>query len=131
MTPFVANSFYFCDPDGKTEYVQSREKQPVDERTPRIGRIAFRNVKATEVACAGYFLGLPEKPIERVEMENVSISCAADAEPMVPAMACSVDKVSRKGIVAINVDKVVMKNVTITGQDGERLECENVAEVVE
>ena len=130
-TPYVVNCLYFCDPDGKTEYVQSREKQIVDERTPRIGRIAFRNVKATEVACAGYFLGLPEKPIERVEMENVSISCAADAEPMVPAMACGVEKVSRKGIVAINVAKVVMKNVTITGQYGERLECENVAEVVE
>ena len=130
-TPYVVNCLYYCDPDGKTEYVQSREKQPVDERTPRIGRIAFRNVTATEVSCAGYFLGLPEKPIERVEMENVTITCGADAEPMVPAMACGVEKVSRKGIVAINVDKVVMKNVTITGQDGERLECENVAEVAE
>lgn len=35
MTPFTANAFYFCDPDGKTEYVQSREKYPVDARTPR------------------------------------------------------------------------------------------------
>jgi hypothetical protein len=127
----VVNCLYFCDPDGKTEYVQSREKQPVDERTPRIGRIAFRNVTATDVTCAGYFLGLPERPIERVEMENVSITCAADAEPMAPAMACGVEKVSRKGLVAINVDKVVMKNVTITGQDGVKLECENVAEVEE
>ena len=130
-TPYVVNCLYYCDPDGKTEYVQSREKQPVDERTPRIGRIAFRNVTATEVSCAGYFLGLPEKPIEQVEMENVTITCGMDAEPMVPAMACGVEKVSRKGIVAINVDKVVMKNVTITGQDGVKLECENVAEVVE
>ena len=130
-TPYVVNCLYYCDPDGKTEYVQSREKQIVDERTPRIGRIAFRNVTATEVACAGYFLGLPEKPIEQVEMENVTITCGTDAEPMVPAMACGVEAVSRKGIVAINVDKVVMKNVTITGQDGERLECENVAEVAE
>ena len=23
MTPFVANCFYFCDPDGRSEYVQS------------------------------------------------------------------------------------------------------------
>ena len=46
-------------------------------------------------------------------------------------MACGVDKVSRKGLVAINVDKVVMKNVTITGQDGVKLECENVGEVEE
>ncbi len=130
-TPYVVNCLYFCDPDGKTEYVQSREKQPVDERTPRIGRIAFRDVTATDVTCAGYFLGLPERPIEQVEMENVSITCAVDAEPMAPAMACGVEKVSRKGLVAINVDKVVMKNVTITGQDGVMLECENVAEVEE
>ena len=130
-TPYVVNCLYFCDPDGKTEYVQTREKMPVDERTPRIGRIAFRDVTATDVACAGYFLGLPEKPIERVEMENVSITCGADAQPMVPAMACGVDKVSRKGLVAINVDKVVMKNVTITGLDGVKLECANVGEVEE
>ncbi len=30
-TPYVVNCMYFCDPDGKSEYVQSREKQPVDE----------------------------------------------------------------------------------------------------
>ncbi len=130
-TPYVVNCLYFCDPDGRTEYVQSREKQPVDERTPRIGRIAFRDVTATDVTCAGYFLGLPEKPIECVEMENVSITCAEDAEPMSPAMACGVERVSRKGLVAINVDKVVMKNVTISGQEGVRLECENVGEVEE
>ena len=130
-TPYVVNALYYCDPDGKTAYVQSREKQPVDERTPRIGRIAFRHVTATDVTCAGYFLGLPERPIECVEMENVSIICAANAEPMSPAMACGVEKVSRKGIVAINVDKVVMKNVTIAGQDGKMLECENVGVVEE
>ena len=130
-TPYVVNCLYFCDPDGRTEYVQSREKQPVDERTPRIGRIAFRDVTATDVTCAGYFLGLPERPIECVEMENVSISCDPEAKPMVPAMANGVPNVSRKGLVAINVDKVVMKNVTITGQDGVKLECENVGEVEE
>jgi polygalacturonase len=130
-TPYVVNCLYFCDPDGKTEYVQSREKQPVDERTPRIGRIAFRDVTATGVSCAGYFLGLPEKPIECVEMQNVSITCGEDAKVMQPAMACGVPYVNRKGLVAINVDRIVMKNVTISGQDGVKLECENVREVEE
>ncbi len=130
-TPYVVNCLYYCDPDGKTAYVQSREKRPVDERTPRIGRIAFRNVTAMGVSCAGYFLGLPERPIECVEMENVSITCGTDASPMAPAMANGVEKVSRKGLVAINVDRIVMKNVTITGQDGVKLECENVGEVEE
>ncbi len=50
---------------------------------------------------------------------------------MVPAMASGVEKVSRKGLVAMNVDKVIMKHVTITGQDGVRLECVNVGEIEE
>ena len=36
MTPFVVNSFYFCDPDGKTEYVGTKKPLPVDRRTPSI-----------------------------------------------------------------------------------------------
>ena len=130
-TPYVVNCLYFCDPDGKTEYVQTREKQPVDERTPHIGRIAFKDVTATNVACAGYFLGLPEKPIGCVEMKNVSITCGENAKEMQPAMACGVPYMNRKGLVAINVDRIVMDNVTITGQDGVKLECENVREVEE
>ena len=37
LTPLVINMFYFCDPDGHTEYVYSKEKLPVDERTPYLG----------------------------------------------------------------------------------------------
>lgn len=125
-TPFVVNAMYFCDPDGRSEYVQSREKQPVDDRTPRIGRVEFRNVDATDVCCAGYFLGLPEKPMEHVVMENVTIACAPDAKPMQPAMAGGVENCARKGIVAWNVDTIEMRNVTITGQEGEVLECHGV-----
>lgn len=130
-TPFVVNCMYFCDPDGKSDYVQSREKQVVDERTPRIGTVAFRNVEATDVTCAGYFLGLPEKPIEHVVMENVTITCAEDARPMQPAMANGVPECVRKGVVAINVDTITMKNVSITGQDGVKLACEGVGECCE
>ncbi len=130
-TPVVVNSMYFCDPDGRSDYVQSREKQPVDERTPRIGTLTFRHVKATEVTCAGYFLGLPEKPIEHVVMEDVDIACAAAPAPMQPAMACGVEPCVRQGIVAINVDEITLRNVTITGQDGVMLACENVGQVQE
>lgn len=38
MTPLVVNCFYFCDPDGKTTYVQSRDVYPVDDRTPQVKR---------------------------------------------------------------------------------------------
>ncbi len=118
-TPFVVNAMYYCDPDGRSDYVQSRDKQPVDERTPRIGTLAFRQVEATGVSCAGYFLGLPEKPIEHVEMEDVSIACDPDAKPMTPAMACSVEPCIQTGVVALNVDELVMRSVQITGCKGE------------
>ena len=127
-TPFVVNCMYFCDPDGKSDYVQSREKQPVDDRTPRIGTVAFRHVNAKDVTCAGYFLGLPEKPIEHVIMEEVSIACAADPKPMQPAMAGGVETCARKGVVAVNVDVITMKNVSITGQEGVRRACDGVGE---
>lgn len=128
--PFVVNCLYFCDPDGHTEYVQSLAPQPVDQRTPYVGSIAFRHVNATGVSCAGYFLGLPEQPIHKVTMEHVNIACAPDAKPMQPAMADCVPKCVRKGIVAENVRKVILRDVMITGCDGDTVETRN-AELVE
>ena len=128
-TPFVVNALYYCDPDGKSDYVQCREKLPVDDRTPRIGEVAFRRVTATNVACAGYFLGIPEKPIESVVMEHVTITCGENAKAMEPAMACGVERCVRKGIVAHNVDRIVMNDVTISGYEGEELEGHNVGSV--
>ena len=125
-TPFVVNCLYYCDPDGHTEYVQSLEPQPVDERTPYVGNIAFRHVNATEVCCAGYFVGLPEQPIHKVSMEHVNIVCARAAKPMQPAMADCVPKCVYKGIVASDVRKMVLKDVMITGYEGERIETKNV-----
>lgn len=114
-TPLVVNALYYCDPDGKSDYVQSREKQPVDARTPHVGTICFRDVQASDVTCAAYILGLPEEPVEHVVMQNVTISCDPDAAPMVPAMACGVEPCKQTGIVAINVDEVTLDNVIITG----------------
>lgn len=128
-TPYVVNCMYFCDPDGKSDYVQSREKQVVDERTPRIGTVAFRHVKATDVTCAGYVLGLPEKPIGQVLMEDVAFSCAEDAKEMQPAMANDVPYVTRKGLVVNNVEKLAMHHVTITGQKGSQVECLGVHDI--
>ncbi len=67
MTPFVVNSFYFCDPDGKTEYVQCREALPADERTPEIQNLSFTDIKAAQLPWAASFLcGLPEQKIRRL-----------------------------------------------------------------
>ena len=60
--PFVVNSFYFCDPDGRTEYVGTKEALPVDERTPKIESIEFRNIVCHNAHyCGAYIYGLPEQ----------------------------------------------------------------------
>lgn len=132
MTPLVVNSFYFCDPDGKTSYVQSRETYPVDERTPVIKKLTFENMdcKNCHVAAA-FFDGLPEQKIEEIVMKNVSVSYAENPKFDVPAMSEGVPKSSKRGLFARNVAKLTLDNVNISGQDGEAYELIGVDELVE
>lgn len=127
MTPFVVNSFYFCDPDGRTEYVQSREPYPVDDRTPAIKRLVFEDIECNEChVMAAFFYGLPEKKIEEIVMRNININYAKNPKEGVPAMLEGVGACCRKGIYANNVEKFILKNVNIEGQDGEKVELENI-----
>ncbi|MCR5742561.1 MAG: glycoside hydrolase family 28 protein [Lachnospiraceae bacterium] len=131
MTPFVANSFYFCDPDGKTDFVQSRESKPVDEGTPHIKSLNFINIKATNCHVAGAYLeGLPEKKIDEVRMENIDISFSDNPKRDVPAMSSGVEACSLKGIYVNNVKRMILKNVKISGQSGEPVILGSVDEVI-
>ena len=86
--PFVINMFYFCDPDGHGPYVQCRDAMPVDEYTPKLGSLTMEDIVATDAQFAGcYFDGLPEQPIERVSMKNVTITFDPNAEAGQAAMA--------------------------------------------
>ena len=53
MTPFVINCFYFCDPDGHSEYVRTKEALLVDERTPLIKSLCFKDIEAEKLPCGG------------------------------------------------------------------------------
>lgn len=115
LTPFTANEFYFCDPDGKTDYVQNRDKMPVDDRTPLIKHMIFENINARDCEiCAAYFLGLPERPIELIEMRNVSVSFKENSCPGMPIMACGIEPVSKQGIISCNVITLTQENVNIS-----------------
>ena len=120
MTPFVVNCFYFCDPDGKTEYVQSREWMPVDQRTPYIKRLCFEDIDAQNChVAAAYFDGLPEQKIEEIKMKNIRVSYAENPKCDVPSMSNGVEPCSLKGIYANNVKKLTLENVEVTGAVGE------------
>ena len=132
MTPLVVNSFYYCDPDGKTDYVQSRELYPVDERTPVVKKMVFENMTCTNChVAAAYFEGLPERKIEELELRNISVTYAEHPKKDVPAMSNGVEASVKRGIFARNVAKLVMENVTVEGQIGEEVELIGVDELVE
>lgn len=132
MTPLVVNAFYFCDPDGKTQYVQSRDSYPVDDKTPSIKKLVFENLECSNChVAAGYFDGLPEQKIEEIIMKNISVRYAENAKCDVPAMSEGVEKSSKRGFFARNVAKLTLDNVNIEGQSGEAYEFIGVDEIIE
>lgn len=119
LTPLVVNMFYFCDPDGKTEYVWSKEKLPVDDRTPFLGKFTFRDMLCTDCEwAAGYFYGLPEMPIKEINIENVTFSMKENASEGRCAMMTDAEVCQKRGLVFHNVENVNLNNVVMEGVEG-------------
>ncbi len=132
MCPIVINMYYFCDPDGKTEYVWSKEPLPVDERTPRMGSFLFRDITCTDCEwAAAYCYGLPEMPVDSVTIENVTFTMKEKAEAGKPAMMTNADETCKWGLYFNCVRRVTLKNVTVTGQEGQKVIAQNVEEVTD
>ena len=123
LTPIAVNLWYnCCDPDRESEYVWSREKLPVDDRTPRMGRFHFRNLTCENAEVAACYIdGLPEAPIDKVALENIRISFSPDAKPGIPIMENFAKERCRLGLYLDNVRRVRVNNVQVTGQDGKKL----------
>lgn len=120
MTPFVINCFYYCDPDGHTDYVRDKAALPVDERTPDVRTLVFRNIEATNChVAAAYLYGLPEQKIREVILEDIHVTYAKDAQKGEPAMMDGIEPCSRLGVFAQNIEELVLRDVRIDGQEGE------------
>ena len=131
LTPVVINMWYnCCDPDRHSEYVWSREKLPVDGRTPHLGRFRFSHMTCTGAqAAACYIDGLPERPIDAVTFEDVTIDFDPQALPSVPAMQNFAKERCKLGLYFENVTEVHLKNVRLIGVDGDEVVAENCSTV--
>ena len=104
----------------------------MDERTPQIRTLAFRDILAENChLAAAYLYGLPEKKIERVEMERIHVTYAKDAEEGIPAMMDGISPVCRMGIYANNIETLVLEDVVIEGQLGEAVVTENIDNLIQ
>ncbi len=132
MTPFVINSFYYCDPDGHSAYVASKKALPADDGTPWIRTLRFRNILAENChVAAAYLYGLPERKIECVELEHVTVTYAQDALSGEPAMLDGIKSVSKMGIFASNIETLVLEDVNVEGQTGKKIITENIEHFIE
>ena len=131
-TPIVMNMWYRCvDPDGDSEYVQGRDAIPVDERTPRLGRFRFSNMECVDAEVAAcYCDGLPEMPIEAVELQNVRVRFAEHAKPGVPSMFTDAPERCRLGLYFNNVGRVRLDNVRVEGQAGAPVVASSVGDII-
>jgi polygalacturonase len=130
LTPLVLNMFYFCDSDGETEYVWSKERLPVDERTPRLGKIRFKNMVCVDCEyAAGFVYGLPEQPIEEVSIEHTCFLMKADAQAGFPAMMSFARECRKEGLHFTNVKRVRIKDVVFSGLSGDEMTTEQVGTV--
>lgn len=127
LTPLVMNMYYYCDDDGKTEYVWSKEKHPVDQRTPYLGSFTFKNMVCKNVhVAAGFFYGLPEQPIKSISLEDISFDYAKNPIADTPAMMSFLDKMKGEGLQFRYVNRVSLKNVKINQPLGKPVILENV-----
>lgn len=126
--PFVVNMYYnMGDESGHTEYVWTTEKLPVDDRTPEIGSLTFKNMDCTDVEySAGAFYGLPESPITSVELENVFFSFRENAQAGYPDMREINVAVKKQGLDFHFVGRVRLRGVAMTGQEGDEVLLEEV-----
>jgi polygalacturonase len=132
LTPLVINMFYFCDPDGKSDYVQSRAKAKVDERTPYLGSFTFERLTCLDAEWAlGFFFGLPERPIGSITIKDSRFTVKKEATSGYPAMMCGIDKMSKAGFIFSNVKKVTFSNVKASGYNGKKYVTEQVSSVID
>ncbi len=116
--PITLNMFYFCDPDGHSDYVQNQAYREADEMTPCIGNIVLRDSVCEGIGasflCA---VGLPERPIERIEVDNVTASFAPakTRKAEVPVMMDGLAPMSGRGIYLQNVAEAKLHHVTVKG----------------
>ena len=127
--PLTVNMFYFCDPDGHSDYVQNQEARPVDEMTPVVGTIRLQNVECRGADASFVCVcGLPERPVGGIILDGVKVSFLPEEErkPQNPVMMDNFPDMSGVSMYLKNVEDVEIKDVVIAGAADAEPTLENV-----
>ena len=131
MCPFVFNMYYFCGADGKMKHVWDKAPYPINERTPCLRDVSISGVRARKcTACAGFFYGLAEMPVEGVSMQDVVVEMT-DGPVGHPAMMDGCPDMQRNGFFLRNAVNVDLRGVKVIGVNGEWLDIDGSVQLEE
>ena len=125
MCPFVFNMYYFCGARGKERIVWDKAPYPVNETTPALRDVIISGVTARKcTACAGFFYGLSEMPVERVTMRDVLVEMTDSGKPACPAMMDQCPEMQGAGFFLRNARDVDLRGVKVLNVRGEELDVD-------
>ena len=126
MCPFVFNMYYSCGTDMSMRHVWEKTPYPVDAGTPCLRDVSISGVRAREcTACAGFFYGLAEMPVEDVSMQDVVVEMAENGKPGRPAMMSGLEDMQGAGFFLRNAVGVDLRGVKVRGVRGEWLDIDD------
>lgn len=118
LCPIAMNMYYKCGITDQKSPLFSLEKQPVTSETPRIHNVKIVGCKGSGCkASAGFIVGLPEMPIENLEIRDCHFTTDenSDASPMDSDMFYGLPEVTVKSFRVRNASGAKFENVTIEG----------------
>ena len=127
LCPIVMNLFY--GPGATSaDLVTDTGARPVTDATPAFRRIGFFNIHAKRVrAAAAYILGLPERAIEDVKIEGMSVVMDCDNSlPEAPAMSPITQPMCRTGMHFQHVRGLRLNGIDVHGSVGPALTMHDV-----
>lgn len=130
LCPFVINLFYWGGRIGKQPFVRDRNPHPVDTGTPLVRNILLDNIIAKNVTSAAAFLcGLPEQPIENIQLNHCTISMDTTAAPALPAMLEGIEPMQAAGLYVRNAANVIFHNIVLKNVQGTTYDLDSTAEI--
>ena len=118
LCPIAMNMYYKCGITDVNAPEFSLEKQEITSETPRIHNVKIVGCKGTGCkASAGFIVGLPERPIENLEIRDCHFTTdeSSDCSPMESDMFYGLPEVSVKSFRVRNAPGAKFENVTIEG----------------
>ncbi len=125
MCPFGFNMYYTWGTDESMRYVWDKSHYPVTDETPCLRDVSIRGVRARKcTACAGFFYGLAEMPVQGVSMQDIVVEMDGNGPMGHPALMTNCPDMQGAGCFLRNAVDVDLRGVKVLGAKSEWLDID-------